>query len=128
LKHAATGLLEKKLPILDRFSLERSREGRWLASFHRGDARRSNYTVPRAAAEELTPAVSSLVDRIVEATGNADDRLWWAQCAKRLGAGPVDRALGQLKEARQLGNVTSPGGLLTKIVKDIAAGGRITLN
>jgi hypothetical protein len=128
LKQAATGLLDKKLPILDRFSLERSREGKWLASFHRGDARRGSYTVPRAAAEELTPEVSSLVDRIVEATGNAADRLWWAQCAKRLGAGPVDRALGQLKEARQLGKVTNPGGLLTKIFKDIAAEGRIAFN
>jgi hypothetical protein len=128
LKQTANALLAKKLPILDRFSLERSRDGRWVATFHRAGEQRTAYTLPAAAAEELTPAISSLVDRIVEATGNADDRLWWAQCAKRLGAGPVDRALGQLKEAKQLGRVTNPGGLLTKIFKDIAAEGRIALN
>ena len=32
----------------------------------------------------------------------------------------MDRALGQLKEARSLGHVLNPGGLLTKIFKDIA--------
>jgi hypothetical protein len=32
----------------------------------------------------------------------------------------VDRALGQLKEACQLGEVKSKGALLTKIFKDIA--------
>jgi hypothetical protein len=40
----------------------------------------------------------------------------------------VDRALGQLKEARQLARVTNPGGLLTKIFKDIAAEARIALH
>jgi hypothetical protein len=60
------------------------------------------------------------VDRIVEATGNGKDRLWWTQCAKRLGAGAVDRALGQLKEATRHGKVRTNGALLTKIFKDIA--------
>jgi hypothetical protein len=32
----------------------------------------------------------------------------------------VDRALGQLKEACELGKVRSRGALLTKIFKDIA--------
>ena len=62
----------------------------------------------------------ALVDRIADAVGSGDDRPWWTQCVKRLGPGAVDRALGQLKEARQLSSVRNPGGLLTKIFKDIA--------
>jgi hypothetical protein len=128
LKRAADGLLAKNLPILQSFAFERSREGRWLAVFHRGEVHRSASRLPSGAAEELAPGLASLVGRIIEATGNADDRLWWTQCAKRLGPGPIDRALGQLKEARQLGRVANPGGLLTKIFKDIAAEAKIALN
>lgn len=118
LTDAAEGLVEKRLPILSEFKLERSRAGDWLASFTRGKAPDSKYVVP--AAESLTPAVADLVRRIAEATGNANDRVWWAQCAERLGPGAVDRALGQLKEVRAAGRLRNPGGLLTKIFKDLA--------
>jgi hypothetical protein len=127
LRRAARGLLEKGLPILESFELEKSREGRWLAVFHR-KAQPKQEMLPPVVTEEFGPAVLFLVDRIVEATGNADDRRWWTQCAKRLGQGPVDRALGQLKEACQLGGVRSRGALLTKIFKDLASEAGITLN
>src|SRR5262249_45065503 len=102
--------------------------GEWLAVFHRKAAPRLDNPLPRYAAEELSAGLSSLVDRIAEAVGSGDDRLWWAQCVKRLGHGPVDRALGQLKEARQLSEVRNPGGLLTKIFKDIAEEAGIALH
>ena len=76
--------------------------------------------MPAHAAEDLSPALVALVDRIADAVGSRDDRPWWMQCVKRLGPGAVERALGQLKEARQLSSVRNPGGLLTKIFKDIA--------
>ena len=66
------------------------------------------------------PSAVSLVDRISDAVGSNDDRPWRTQYVKRLKPGTVDRALGQLKEARQHSSVRNPGGLLTKIVKDIA--------
>jgi hypothetical protein len=47
---------------------------------------------------------------------------------KRLGAGAVDRALGQLKEARQLSSDRNPVGLLTKIFKGIAYEAGIALH
>jgi hypothetical protein len=37
-----------------------------------------------------------------------------------LGRESIYRALGQLREARGLAHVRNPGGLLTKIFKDIA--------
>jgi hypothetical protein len=40
----------------------------------------------------------------------------------------VDRALGQLKEGRQLSSVRNPAGLLTKIFKDIATEAGIALH
>ncbi|MFO0809053.1 MAG: hypothetical protein U0746_10550 [Gemmataceae bacterium] len=128
LKKAAQGLLDKKLPILEAFRVEKSRDGRFLAEFTRKAAPRQDAAVPAYAAANLTPAILALVDRIVRATGNADDRPWWTQCALRLGPGPVGRALGQLKEARQLTHVKNPGGLLTKIFKDIAAESGVSLN
>jgi len=81
---------------------------------------RQSVSLPRYAAEQLSPALEALVARIVQAVGSADDRLWWVQCVRRLGLGSVDRALGQLKEASQLGKVNNRGGLLTKIFKGIA--------
>jgi hypothetical protein len=128
LKLAAQGLLDKRLPILHSFALEKNAVGRWLAVFHRRAAPQQHAPFPRYAAEELTPGLSALVERVVDATGNGDDRLWWTQCVKRLGQGGVDRALGQLKEARQLGSVRNPSALLTKIFKDLASEYQVTLH
>lgn len=61
-----------------------------------------------------------LVDQLVEATGAAADVGWWTQCVRRLGPGPIERALGQFRESRQLRHVRNPPGLMTKILKDIA--------
>ena len=70
--------------------------------------------MPAHAAEDLSPALVALVDRIADAVGSGDDRPWWTQwCVKRLGSGAVDRALSQLKEVRQLSSIRNPGGLLT---------------
>jgi hypothetical protein len=84
--------------------------------------------VPAHAAEDLSPAVVALVDRISDAVGSNDDRPWRTQCVKRLAHGAVERGLGQLKEARQLSSVRNPGGLLTKIFKDIAIEAGIALH
>ena len=92
LKKAAQGLLDKKLPTLASFAIEPARNGRTLAVFHRGQVPPRRYLLPRATTAELAPAVASLVDRIVLATGNAADQRWWTQCAERLGPGGVDRA------------------------------------
>ncbi len=118
---AADGLLAKKLPTLAGFRLSQSAGGEWLAEFSRGTTAVGPYTLPRPAAESLAPAVAGLVDRIAEAVGSADDRVWWARCVESLGPGAVDRGLGLLKEARQGGGVRNPGGLLTTFFKDIAA-------
>jgi hypothetical protein len=120
LRRAADDLLEKGTPTLAGYALEQGPAGRWLASFRRGDAPRWPWRLPRAAAEGLTEADRAQVERIVAAVGGDADRPWWAQYVRRLGAGAVDRALGQLKEKRRLAAVHNPGGLLTKIFKDIA--------
>ncbi len=120
LKAAATGLLTKKLAILASFAFEKSQEGRWLAVFRRKGVPRQDTPLPKSGAEDLGAGVAALVDRIIDATGNAEDRRWWTQCAKRLGQGPVDRALGQLKETCQLRKVRNPGAMLSKIFKDLA--------
>lgn len=120
LADAATGLLDKKLPTLAEFRLVSSANGDWLAEFGRGTKPAEPYTLSRRAAESLSPDVAELVDRIAEAVGSADDRVWWARCAETLGRGAIDRGLGLLKEARHCGRVTNPGGLLTKFFKDIA--------
>ena len=128
LKKAAQGLLDMKLPILEAFLVEKSRDGRWLATFTRKAPPRQDTPVPAHAAEDLSPALVALVDRISDAVGSGADRPWWTQCVKRLGPGAVDRTLGQLKEARQLSSIRNPGGLLTKIFKDIAIEAGITLH
>lgn len=128
LRSAAEGLLRKKLPILSAFRLERSKGGRWLAVFDRGTPPRQDTATVRRAAEELAPVLQVQVERIIEAVGTDTDRFWWTHCVKRLGHGPIDRALGLLKEARQSGKVRSPGAFLTKIIKDIAEEQRVALH
>ena len=65
-------------------------------------------------------------DRIPEKP-SYPDRLWWVQCRRRLAPGPVDRALGLLKEARQAKAVRNPGGFLTTILKRVAMEMEISL-
>lgn len=118
---AADGLLSKGLPCLAGFRFERGREGRWVAAFERRAAPRQDHAAGRLAAEVLEPSVALYLDLIADAVGSRDDRVWWTYCVRRLGPGPLDRALGQLKEAVRAGGVRNRGGLLTKILKDIAA-------
>jgi hypothetical protein len=93
-----------------------------------GAPRIGGQTMPAHAAEDLNPALAALVDRIADAVGSSDERPWWTKCAKRVGLGAVDRALGQLKETRQLSSVRNPGGLLTKVFKDFAIEAGIALH
>src|SRR5205085_9784475 len=97
LRRAADGLLARRLPVLADFRTERGRDGRWLAVFERKEAPRQDQYAARVG-PQLTPGETLQVGRITEAVGGEDDRLWWTQCVRRLGAGPVDRALGLLKE------------------------------
>jgi hypothetical protein len=60
--------------------------------------------------------------------GGDAGRRWWTRCVERLGSGPVDRALGLLREVERAGPVKNPGGLLTKILKDLAADTGVRLN
>lgn len=118
---AAEGLLEKKLPCLSWFAFERGRGGRCIVVFERKLAPRQDRRSNRIAAEVLEPSVALYLDLIAEAVGTHDDAVWWTYCIRRLGVGSLDRALGQLKEACRAGKVRNRGGLLTKILKDIAA-------
>ena len=128
LRSAAEGLLAKKLPILADFHFERSVNGGVLAVFIRGEAPVKDTQTIRRAGIALAPAIAEHVERIVETVGSDADRLWWAQCVRRLGHGPVDRGLGLLKEAIQAGKVRNPGGLLTSFFKDIAKEMKVVLN
>ena len=126
-RDAADGLVAKGLGILRSFRLAESAGGGWVAEFRRGAVPARPYRAPRSAAESLAPEVAAWVDRIAAAVGSDDDRAWWVQCVTRLGTGAVDRGLGLLKEVRRAKRVANPGGLLTKILKDIAAEQRILL-
>lgn len=127
LKGAAEGLLEKELPVLREFRLEEARGGRWIAVFERRQPPRQSCLRPRLAEPPPSAEVAEQVRRIVDATGNGEDRLWWTQCVVRLGGGPIDRALGQLGEACRVGTVHNRGALLTKIFKDLARESGIAL-
>lgn len=127
IRAAAEGLLAKKIPILESFAFEKSRDGRWLATFRRKAPPKQDVSLPKQAAEDLGSGIAALVERMIEATGNAEDRAWWTQCALRLQQGGIDRALGQLKETCQLNKVKNRGAMLTKILKDISKESGIAL-
>jgi len=128
IKRTANGLLEANVPILASFRFEKSVNGQWLVVFERKQAPRQDANTYRHAARELSPGLRSLVERIIEAVGGSDDRVWWTQCANRLGAGAVDRGLGLLKEARQIQEIRNPGGMLTWLFQKIAREYGVSLN
>jgi len=120
LKNAAQGLLNKKLPILAGFSLKKStRDGRWVAVFHRKTSPRA---IPSSseAIQNLAAEIEPLVRRLIEASGQPEDWRWWSQCAERLGPDGIATALGQFDETSRIQHVERPGAMLTKILKDVA--------
>jgi hypothetical protein len=120
IRAAAAGLAAKGVRFLAGVRVEPGRTGRWVATFERREPpAEDGWERPRDPAPD-DPRLAGPLLRIADAVGGDEDRLWWAQCVRRLGPGAVDRALGQLKEAVQFGGVKNPGGLLTKIFKDIA--------
>ena len=128
IKRTANGLLEAKIPILASFRFEKSVKGEWLAVFERKQTPKQDTNTYLHAARELAPGLRSQIDRIIEAVGGSEDHAWWAQCAKRLGSGAVDRGLGLLKEARQHQEIKNPGGMLTWLFQKIAREYGISLN
>jgi len=120
LRGAAEGLLSRELPILRAFRFEESADGRMVAVFERGARPAGKAARLAVVLRPLSEQGNYLLERIATEINSTADRLWWGQCIERLGIGPIERALGQLREARQSGNVRNPGGLLTKILKDLA--------
>jgi hypothetical protein len=127
LKDAAQGLLQKRLPTLRSFGLTGSKKGRWVAEFVRGAVPRSRNLTGRRTGESIPIELEELVERMIRETNAADDRAWWVQCAARLGRGPVERALGLLRDACAAGPIRNRAALLTKILKDIAEEGGVAL-
>lgn len=126
---AARGLLDREVPILKSFCFERSQAtGAWLAIFRRNLRPKQLYRMPKHAAVNLDPEIALLVDDIVAQVGGSDDVRWWTKCAEVLGPDLVYQALSQLKEASGGSRpVRNRGGLLTKILKDLAARSRLTI-
>ncbi|MFO0937498.1 MAG: hypothetical protein U0798_13390 [Gemmataceae bacterium] len=120
LARATRGLLDSKIPFLRDFHFEKSVNGKSLIVFERMQIPKQDRSVYRNAAESISPEVFEQVERIIDAIGSNDDRVWWTRCVKQLGRGAVDRALGLLKESRQTQDIRNPGGLLTRLFQKIA--------
>jgi hypothetical protein len=127
LRDATQGLLDRGLPTLRSFRLTGPKKGRWVAKFVRGTVPRSKNAVGRGVGASTCVELDGLVEQMIRESDGADDRVWWVQCAIRLGRGPVDRALGLLRDACAAGPVRNRAALLTKILKDIAEEGGVAL-
>jgi hypothetical protein len=121
LKNAANGLIQKQVPFLASFELRKStREGRWLAIFHRRcTPQASNHPVEDT--QKLPEPINQLVRRLSEVSGQPEDWRWWRKCAEQLGQEGIDLAIGQFEETSRIRQIERPGAMLTKILKDVAA-------
>jgi hypothetical protein len=122
LGNAAQGLVDKRVPILASYSIERSgREGEWVAIFHRKETPK-DFPLPKNT--EWKPATAEedkLIRMLIETSGQPEDWRWWTMCAKKLGRDGVLRAIGQFEEKRRLVDLEKPpGALLSAIIKYIA--------
>jgi hypothetical protein len=121
LSNAAKGLIDKQVPFLAGFELRKSsREGKWVAVFHRRCAPKAS-THPAEEIEKLPEPTDQLVRRLCDVSGQPEDWRWWRKCAEQLGADGVELAIGQFEETSRLRRVERPGAMLTKILKDVAA-------
>jgi hypothetical protein len=103
------------------------RTGEWSALFERDVKPKQDYRLPQRAALSLDPEIGVLVDDIVHELGSRDDVLWWTKCAEVLGPALVYQGLSQLKDAGGSPKlVRNRGGLLTKILKDLAKSHKLT--
>jgi hypothetical protein len=127
LARAAGRLGTAGVGVLAGYEIKAGADGDWWIVFRRGDAKPRIPRRGRGDSDPLPGPMANQVERIVEAVGG-DDRAWWIQCVRRLGAGPIDRALGQLAETCRAATVRNPGGMLTKIMKDIAAEAGVLLH
>ncbi len=119
LSRIAKGLLEKKLPILQSFKIEKTgRGGEWLASFYRKESPKDTLPVKR---NSFDPDLEYLVEILIDVSGEPKSKNWWVQCARSLGREGIFRAVGQFKEKELLVDLKSRGAMLTAILKDIAA-------
>lgn len=128
LNRAMDRMKKRKLPFLKDYSLKANVEGRYVATFQRGEVPKERFTFPKGADSKIGPDLTHQVERIVDAVGSDKDRFWWTQCAKRLGPNSIERGLGQFKESTRIHKIKNPGGLLSKIFMDIAQERGIVLN
>lgn len=118
LSRTAKGLLEKRLPILQSYKIEKAgRGGEWLASFYRREMPKDTLN---ARKNSFNPDIEYLVQILINASGEPKNRNWWLQCARSLGRDDIFRAIGQFEEKSQLEDLYNPGAMLTAIIKDIA--------
>lgn len=118
LSKTANGLLEKKLPILQSFKIEKSgRSGEWLAYFYRKQTPKDTITLRK---NSFDPDLEFLVEELISISGEAGSKNWWLQCARSLGRDGIFRAIGQFKEKELLVDLRSRGAMLTAILKDVA--------
>lgn len=121
LQNATNGLIQKKVPFLAGFELRKSsREGKWIAVFHRKCVPK---LLPHRTEQLENPPepTDQLVRRLCEISGQPEDWRWWRKCAQLLGPAGIDTAIGQFEETSRLHRVERPGAMLTKILKDVAA-------
>jgi hypothetical protein len=118
LSKTAKGLLEKELPILQSFKIEKAGRGReWLAYFYRKQAPKDTIAIRK---NSFDPDLEFLVEELIAVSGEPGSKNWWVQCARSLGRDGIFRAIGQFKEKEGLVDLRSKGAMLTAILKDVA--------
>lgn len=118
LSRTTKGLLEKGLPILQSYRIEKAgRGGEWLVYFYRKNTPKEISAIRK---DSFNPDLEFLVQILIDASGEPKSKNWWLQCARSLGRDGVFRAVGQFKEKALLEDLLSRGAMLTAIIKDIA--------
>ena len=121
LREAAQGLMEKGYPNLAGFSFEKAaRTESFVAMFRRRHKVEQDRPLRGLVLHRLPEAVRSLVEDIVEQTGDPDSIPMWVRAVRGLGAEAVRFALADLRsEQRQRaaggapGAIKNPGAWLT---------------
>ena len=121
LRAAAHGLMDKGYPNLEAFSFEKAaRTDGLVATYRRRQKVQQDQPLQRLTLNRLPENVRSLVEDIVDQTGDSDSIPMWVRAVRCLGEQAVRYALADLRSeqlqraaGRAVGAIKNPGAWLT---------------
>ena len=121
IRQTCDSLIERGLPILDGYELEKTQSGDYRVTFHRKEKPKGEKQRPALDPKSVAPHVHALVEDMIELTNSPHSRTWFAHCATVLGSDQTYRAISECRDwLHQNKPKTTRGAVLTGFLNELA--------